>query len=117
MKFKVGDRVRFLNDQGGGIVTKVISSSLVNVRIEDGFEIPTVVSELIKESEQQGKSDNMLMGMPASVEEPTSGSGEVFGDDQVSFDDRISPLEVFRQKVKPKRAFTWLMFLMIKNGC
>jgi len=48
MKFKVGDRVRFLNDQGGGIVTKVISSSLVNVRIEDGFEIPTVVSELIK---------------------------------------------------------------------
>jgi len=103
MKFKVGDRVRFLNDQGGGIVTKVISSSLVNVRIEDGFEIPTVVSELIKESEQQRVSDNMMMGMPASVEEPTSVPDEVFEDDEVSFDDRISPLEVFRAKGDAKK--------------
>jgi len=48
MKFKVGDKVKFLNESGGGIVSKIISPNLVNVAIEDGFEIPTVTSELLK---------------------------------------------------------------------
>ncbi len=47
MNFKVGDKVNFLNDKGGGIVTKIVSSKVVNVAIEDGFEIPTMVSELL----------------------------------------------------------------------
>ena len=48
MKLKVGDRVRFLNEKGGGVVSKILSSSMVNVAIEDGFEIPTRSSELIR---------------------------------------------------------------------
>jgi len=48
MKFKVGDRVKFLNESGGGIISKIISPGLVNVAIEDGFEIPTITSELLK---------------------------------------------------------------------
>ena len=48
MKFKIGDRVVFLNESGGGIVSKIVSPSLVNVKIEDGFEIPVVISELMK---------------------------------------------------------------------
>jgi hypothetical protein len=44
---QVGDKVRFLNDVGGGMVTSIINSKLVNVENEDGFEIPTLVSELI----------------------------------------------------------------------
>ncbi|HKJ41490.1 MAG TPA: DUF2027 domain-containing protein [Sunxiuqinia sp.] len=44
---KVGDRVKFMNDVGGGIVTKIVSKSMVNVENEDGFEIPTLVSELV----------------------------------------------------------------------
>lgn len=48
MKFKVGDKVKFLNESGGGVVSKIIGPSLVNVAIEDGFEIPTMTSELIK---------------------------------------------------------------------
>ncbi|MCF8405458.1 MAG: DUF2027 domain-containing protein [Bacteroidales bacterium] len=48
MKFKVGDRVKFLNESGGGVVSKIISPSLVNVAISDGFEIPTLVGELLK---------------------------------------------------------------------
>lgn len=47
MKFKVGDKVRFLNQSGGGIVTKIISPQMVSVAIEEGFEIPTLTSELI----------------------------------------------------------------------
>lgn len=44
---KIGDRVKFMNDVGGGIITKVVSKSLVHVENEDGFEIPTLVSELV----------------------------------------------------------------------
>ncbi len=47
MKFKVGDKVKFLNEAGGGIVSKIISNSMVNVAVEDGFDIPTMTSELV----------------------------------------------------------------------
>ncbi|WP_159517097.1 Smr/MutS family protein [Sunxiuqinia indica] len=50
---KVGDRVKFMNDVGGGVVTKVVSKSLVNVENEDGFEIPTLVSDLVLVGEEQ----------------------------------------------------------------
>ena len=45
---KVGDKVKFLNASGGGIVAKVIDTRMVSIMIEDGFEIPTMISELIK---------------------------------------------------------------------
>ncbi len=57
MKFKIGDEVKFLNDKGGGIVSKIISSSMVNVAIEDGFEIPTLTSNLIKIESVDAASD------------------------------------------------------------
>jgi hypothetical protein len=47
-KFKVGDKVSFLNEKGGGIITKIVNDLIVNVAIEDGFEIPTAVNDLIK---------------------------------------------------------------------
>jgi hypothetical protein len=45
---KVGDKVKFLDTSGGGIVAKIIDSRMVSILIEDGFEIPTMISELIK---------------------------------------------------------------------
>jgi hypothetical protein len=59
MKFNIGDKVKFLNTKGGGIVSKIISATMVNVMIEDGFEIPTMTSELIK-VDQQGKVASMF---------------------------------------------------------
>ena len=48
MKFKVGDKVKFLNEPGGGKVSKIVSARMVNVAVEDGFDIPTLISELVK---------------------------------------------------------------------
>jgi hypothetical protein len=48
MELKIGDKVRFLNEKGGGIVTKLISTTMVQVAIEEGFEVPVMVSDLIK---------------------------------------------------------------------
>ncbi|MCF8295899.1 MAG: DUF2027 domain-containing protein [Saprospiraceae bacterium] len=62
MNLKVGDKVKFLDEEGGGIVSKIISSSLVNVTTEDGFEIPTITSKLIKiEKQDATESENMFI--------------------------------------------------------
>ena len=34
--FKVGDRVNFLNDKGGGVIKKIIDTRMAEVEIEDG---------------------------------------------------------------------------------
>lgn len=57
MKFNVGDKVSFLNEQGGGIVSKVINENLVHVTIEDGFDIPVVTTNLIKTGTAEMSSD------------------------------------------------------------
>lgn len=44
---KVGDKVRFLNAVGGGVVRSVINKTMVNVEDYDGFEVPTLISELV----------------------------------------------------------------------
>lgn len=43
---KVGDKVKFLNDVGGGVVTRFINKDMVNVENYDGFEIPYPISQL-----------------------------------------------------------------------
>ena len=48
MKLSVGDKVKYLNATGGGVVTKVIDSKMVMVSDQDGFEIPTLISELVR---------------------------------------------------------------------
>jgi hypothetical protein len=49
MKFKIGDKVNFLNENGGGIVVKIIDNRLVQIETEDGFEMPVLATELIKD--------------------------------------------------------------------
>ncbi len=47
LRFKAGDKVRFLNDVGGGVIVKITDSKMALVAIEDGFEIPVMMHELI----------------------------------------------------------------------
>lgn len=47
MKFSLGDKVRFLNETGEGIVSSIINKTTVGVTIEDGFEIPYAEQELV----------------------------------------------------------------------
>jgi hypothetical protein len=46
MNCKVGDRVRFLNDVGGGKVTRIVKNTAY-VLDDDGFEIPILLSEVV----------------------------------------------------------------------
>lgn len=80
MSFKPGDRVRFLNQTGGGIVSRVLNSFMVSVAIEDGFEIPIMVSELVlvEQREDQGRMFNReetvtTATIPAEIPQPNGG--------------------------------------------
>ena len=44
---KVGDKVRALHEDIEGVVTKFLPNNLVEVEIEDGFEIPVQKGELV----------------------------------------------------------------------
>ena len=52
MALKIGDKVKLLNEAGGGYVTKIISPSMVEVSVEDGFNIPYATRELLKVEDQ-----------------------------------------------------------------
>jgi hypothetical protein len=47
MEIRIGDKVRFLNQTGGGKVVKVVNSDTVMVLDEDEFEIPTKMRNLV----------------------------------------------------------------------
>jgi hypothetical protein len=49
MVLKVGDRVKFLNAVGGGKITGFVSPKVANVEDDQGFEVPSLISELVKD--------------------------------------------------------------------
>jgi hypothetical protein len=54
MKFRIGDRVRFLNETGGGKITRIDDRDYLYVMTEDGFEIPVRDNELILQTPSSG---------------------------------------------------------------
>jgi hypothetical protein len=46
MNFKIGDKVRFLNEKGEGVVSKIINKTTLGITIEDGFELPFAISQV-----------------------------------------------------------------------
>jgi len=48
MHLSVGDKVRYLNDVGEGIVTEIIDDKMVTVASDDDFERPVLANELVK---------------------------------------------------------------------
>ena len=47
MKLRIGDKVRFLNEIGEGVITRFKSEDTVFVEMNDGFEIPYLIKELV----------------------------------------------------------------------
>jgi hypothetical protein len=47
MKLRIGDKVRFLNEVGEGIISRIKDKNTVYVEMNDGFEIPFLVNQLV----------------------------------------------------------------------
>lgn len=79
MKLQPGDKVKFLSETGGGVVTRIISDKLVAVAIEDGFEIPTAINNLIKEETQESSSKSTASKNTASSSDASTFSATQTG--------------------------------------
>lgn len=62
-KFNIGDKVKFVNSIGGGVVTKLVGG-MVYVQDETGFDIPMQASELINMSAKTGVEKLFNQQMP-----------------------------------------------------
>ncbi len=111
MKFNIGDRVRFLNDVGGGKVVKYIDNETVAVLNQDDFEIPVLMSELILDQ----APDYASSGSSAETQGSVSQSGNSTSvqqepdDGYVKEDDTIAVFLAFvpkNQKNKTDSALT-----------
>ena len=47
MKIRIGDKVKFLNEVGEGVVSRIKDASSVYVEMSDGFEIPFLLNQLV----------------------------------------------------------------------
>ena len=66
---KIGDKVRFLSSTGGGVVVGFKGSNVALVEDEDGFQIPTLVKDLVVVNED--KQTKSLPGVPTPKAEDT----------------------------------------------
>ncbi len=47
MQFKIGDKVCFLNEKGMGVISAILGKKTVKVRIDEGFDLPFAVGQLL----------------------------------------------------------------------
>lgn len=50
----IGDKVRVLRGKEEGIITRIIDSKLIEIEIEDGFQIPVLKSEVVVVAKEEG---------------------------------------------------------------
>ena len=91
MRFKVGDKVNFLNERGGGVISRIISPTLVNVEIEDGFELPVMVNELVLDERSRLEDAAKKTSSRSELEEKVSEESSTSHEQQ--YDERKSPID------------------------
>lgn len=102
MELKTGHKVRFLNEKGEGIVTRILSNNMVNVAV-DGFELPVLEKELVR-IDPRGMAGRFFDRSTGGENSQDSGEQPVYqrpashaqvAQPENEEDDRVSPL--FRQ--------------------
>lgn len=97
MKVEKGDRIRFLNEVGGGTVTR-IEGSLVFVEDEDGFEVPISASEVVviekaggagNAAGSKGAAPQQAVSVNENVSEPEAYHEELEDEEQDDFHPRF----------------------------
>ena len=90
---KIGDKVRFLNSVGGGIVKRFSGKDQVMVEDEDGFEIPALVREcvVVGESDLQVRGENKpKIPVPAEPVAPSPAAEEAYVPEETAGGERLN---------------------------
>ena len=57
---KIGDKVKFLSETGGGKIAGFQGKNIVLVEDEDGFQIPTPVNEVVVVESEDYSTANVI---------------------------------------------------------
>ena len=71
-KMKKGDKVRFLSEIGGGIVSGFQGKNIVLVEDEDGFEIPMAINDVVVIGEEDYSTAHVVSAKASSERKDVS---------------------------------------------
>lgn len=69
MKFDIGDKVKFIDQEGQGTVTRIINANTVGVTT-DGFELPFSITDLIKAGKPSSPAERLFYEGKGSYDLP-----------------------------------------------
>lgn len=102
---KIGDKVRFLSESGGGIIAGFQGKNIVLVEDEDGFQIPTPINDVIQvidDDYSTGKVVGSTLPKPTSVKNALTSSAP--DDEEEPIDDDPSTKEIsFRAPAEERK--------------
>ena len=87
MSFKVGDKVKFLDEPGGGKVIAIVDDKMVKIETDEGFEMPVLRNELILDYRNQPKTEERTTP-PATSRKEQPAEESSWEDEPIS---KISP--------------------------
>ena len=73
---KIGDKVRFLSEMGGGRVAGFQGKNVVLVEDEDGFEVPMAINEVVVIGEENYDTSHVIEAKATSVKAALSAAEE-----------------------------------------
>ena len=74
---KIGDKVRFLNEVGGGKITAFQGKDIVLVEDEDGFDVPMKISEVVVVGDESYETTRMVEAKQRGSQQPNVSREEV----------------------------------------
>ena len=96
---KIGDKVRFIHETGGGVVTAFRGKDIVMVEGADGFEIPMPISECVAIDTNEYNFEKKTVA-PKPAEAPKQQRNDSRGAKSVKIDDE--PVVTYRPKERPE---------------
>ena len=108
MKLKIGDKVRYLNEVGGGIIVKIVDKNTVEISDESGFDTPVLIKDLVCID----SSEDTLIEVEEDSLNEVDESEIILDDDFVSFDSKeeTGEIKIYIAVVKNEVGFD--MFLI-----
>ena len=103
MKLKIGDKVRYLNDVGGGTIVKIIDKNTVEISDDSGFDVPVLIRDLVLVD----SSENSLIESENNEINEVDDDEIILDDDFVSFDtkEETAEIKIFLSILKTEKQY------------
>lgn len=85
---KIGDKVRFISEVGGGVVSGFQGKNIVLVQDEDGFDIPMAINDVVVIGEEDYNKAHLPYGKPEPKKSDNRSVKAIMGDQSNAVDNQ-----------------------------